>query len=99
MGKKLWNIYHGYDVDGGFGDAIPTCELVGTAKATEDEINRFVQKWDQPEVYDHPYADLCCHHVYAEEVKIVDMKKFKPYSMDPDDWFNQGIQREKEQTE
>ena len=91
--KKLWNIFHEYDVDSGMGGAMPIYDLVGTVEATEDEINRFIQKWNKPEVYDHPYDDLRCHTVYAKEVKFVDLNELEPYSTDPLDWFVDGIRR------
>lgn len=93
--KKLWNIYHCYGADGGFGDYVPQTVNVGTVEATEDEIKDFVDKWDQPEIYDKPYDELDCHHVYAEPVEVVALSGFEPYSTDPEDWFNQGIREMK----
>jgi len=95
MEKKLYAIHHCYDEDGGFGDAIPQDNTVGFIMATEQEIQAFVQKWNQPEVYDRPFADLTCHSIWAEEVAISDISDFKPYDTDPNDYFNQGIQQMK----
>ena len=94
--KKLWNIFHCYYVDGGFGDGVLQADLVGTVEATEEEINEFLKKWNKPEVYDDPYTALECHAVRAEPVEVVEFKGFEPYSTDPDDWFNKGIQEMKE---
>lgn len=98
MSKKLWNVFHCYDVDGGFGDAIPAEDLVGTVEATDEEMEAFLQKWNQPEVYEHPYADLECHFVQAVEVTVQTLDGFEPYSTDPNDRFNVGIQKMKEPT-
>lgn len=80
MEKKLWNIYEESDVDGGFGDAVWAQNLVGTVMATDEEIKEFLEYWDKPRVYDHPYADLMEHHIVAEEVHTVDIHGFEPYN-------------------
>lgn len=89
--KKLWNIFHCYDTDGGFGDCVPQEDLVGTVEATEEEIKEFLKKWDKPEIYEEPYAAMLCHAVRVVPVEVVELKGFEPYSTDPDDGFNQGI--------
>ena len=78
--KKLWNIYHVYDVDGGCGDAVEVRQLVGTILATDEDIDKFVEHWNHPRVYDKPYADLTEHTIVKEEVKIVEhIAEFEPY--------------------
>ena len=77
--KELWTIYHGYSVDGGYGDAIWEEEAIATVEATEDEINEFVKKYDNPIVYDHPYDDLTAHHIWANKIEIKDIHDVKPY--------------------
>ena len=94
--KKLWNIFHCYGTDGGFGDYIPQEDHVGTVEATEEEIKEFLEKWDKPEVYEKPYAELDCHAVRAVPVEVVELKGFEPYSTDPEDWFNRRIREMKE---
>ena len=79
MAKKLWNIFHVYDTDGGFGDAITQTELVGTVEATDEEIAEFVKKWNNPQVYDSPYADLYFGGVFVDEVKIENLATLIPY--------------------
>lgn len=97
--KKLYAIYHTYDTDGGFGDAIPQTDHVATVMATEEEIKEFLDKWCKPEVYEHPYADLSCHYVHAEPVEVVELAACEPYSTDPDDWFNRGIREMNERAQ
>lgn len=77
--KYLWAIYHGFDEDGGFGDAIYTEEMVGVVQATETEIEDFVEKYDNPIVYDHPYDDLTAHHIRVEKIVVKDISEVKPY--------------------
>lgn len=80
MAVKLYNIFHAYDTDGGFGDAVPQTKLVATVWANEAEIAEFLEKWDKPQVYDQPYADLCFGHVYAEPVDVVPLSDVTPYN-------------------
>ena len=97
--KRMYAIYHIYDADGGFGDAVMEEDHVATVMATEEEIKVFLKKWDKPEVYEHPYDDLACHHVRAEVVELEDLNTLEPYSTDPDDYFNEGIREMKEKSE
>lgn len=92
MAKKLWNIFHAYDVDGGFGDPVGVEDLVATVEATDDEIKEFVEKWNKPECYEKPYCYMECHRVYTREVQVKTLQGLEPYSTDPDDWMNRGIQ-------
>lgn len=79
MEKKLYAIYHGVDEDGGYGDAVYTENMIGIVKATEEEIKAYIEKWNKPIVYDHPYADLSCHNVYAEEISVANLDELNPY--------------------
>lgn len=97
MEKNLYAIYHGVDVDGGFGDAVCTEDMVGLAWATEDEVKAYIEKWNKPEVYDIPYSELFCHMVRVERVTVLDdISLVKPYSTDPDHFYNQNIKKVKE---
>lgn len=80
--KKWWDVYHEYEVDGGFGDSVSRDDKVATVFATEKEIDDFVKKWDNPRVYYVPYAELTEHHVYAVESEIVDLANVIPYEDD-----------------
>ena len=83
--KELWAIYHGYSVDGGYGDAIWEEEMTCAVEATEAEIEEFVKKYDNPIVYDRPYDDLTAHHIRAEKIVSMDISDARPYG--PDDYF------------
>ncbi len=80
MAAKMYNVFHCYDTDGGFGDAVSQTELVGTVWANDAEIAEFIEKWNKPQVYDRPYADLYFGTVYAEEVKVVPLSDVTPYN-------------------
>ena len=95
--KSLWAIFHGYDEDGGFGDAIPEETMVGVVEATEEEINAFVKKWDKPVIYDRPYSDLYCHNVWASRIEIAPLDQLKPYG--EDDYYGQRAKRFKYDSE
>ena len=49
--RKVYHVIHQYDVDGGFGDAIPQEDIVAifSAKATAED---FVAKYMKPHVYE-----------------------------------------------
>lgn len=53
----IFLVYHVYDVDGGFGDAISKKDLVAAFK-TEDLAKQFVEKYSNDEVYEIPYDEL-----------------------------------------
>lgn len=97
MEKKLWNIFHSYGTDGGFGDYVLQENLAGTVEATDEEIKEYLEKWNKPEIYDTPYDELDCHNVTAEEIIVKKLHELEPYSTDPNDWFNRGIKRMKEE--
>lgn len=77
--ENLYAIYHCYDVDGGFGDAVSQDTLVGICYATQEEIDEFLAEWDKPEVYDKPYADLYHHCVRADQLSVSELKDIVPY--------------------
>ena len=85
--KQKWIIRHEYDVDGGYGDAVPVNDIVAVVEATDEEINAFLEKWDKPRVYDRPYDGLEEHHVSAEPIEIVkDISTVVPYDPETKDW-------------
>ncbi len=79
MKRRLWNIYHHYDNDGEYGDAIPVCQHVATIAATEEEIEEFLKKWNRPRIYESPYADLWFGRVTAEMVVVQTTESIIPY--------------------
>ena len=52
-------VFHIFDVDGGFGDAIAQKEIICIFD-TEEEANAFKTKYEKPHVYDCPYQSLEC---------------------------------------
>lgn len=87
----LYGIYHGYHVDGGYGDAIWNCKLICYCR-DEETAKKFVRKYSNRHVYDTPYADLYCGELYYEELypelTEENFKKFKwkkRSKWDPDD--------------
>lgn len=82
----LYNIFHVYDVDGGFGDAVTREKHIGLVEATEEEVKEFLAVWDKPRIYDHPYSDLYEHHVIARPVKIDELSDLQPYDPKTRDW-------------
>lgn len=77
--KKLFDIYHRYDVDNGYGDATSVDEKVATVFETQEAIDEFVKKWNKPRVYKTSYDKLYEHEVYARESSVKDLKDVIPY--------------------
>lgn len=79
---KVFEVYHVYDVDGGFGDAIGTEELVAVFENFND-ANDFMEKFRNPHVYESPYSDLTCGDLRIRECKVISHKEFDINSFDP----------------
>jgi hypothetical protein len=92
----LYQIFHEYDVDGGFGDPISRSELVAVVDATQEQIDKFLEEWDKPRIYDHPYGDLYEHGITVKPLtaikKIEDVTPYDPETRDwpdlPDDCYS-----------
>ena len=83
MKKSIYVIKELYDVDGGFGDAIPKERVVGYVEATKEQIDEFVAKWHHPRCYDVPYSALWEHAIKVEEFRLSDIETLVPYEGDP----------------
>lgn len=95
--KHLWEVFHCYDVDGGFGDAVGQKDAVGVAYATEYEIDEYLKKWDKPKVYDRPYASLYHHTVRVQKIEIApSIDEVIPYSWKDDEEFEYDVDTIKE---
>lgn len=67
--NAIYIVYHGYEVDGGFGDPVPERDVV-CAFATEEEAKAYVEKWDNTIIYDKPYAYLTTHSLDYEKLDM-----------------------------
>lgn len=68
--KKLFGVYHEYEVDGGFGDAVGQRDLIGVTD-DEDEAKAYVNKWSNDHVYDKPYDELYCGLLTYDELPML----------------------------
>ena len=64
---KTFGVFHIFDVDGGFGDAIPQENLICTFNS-EEEAKDFIKKFEKPHVYDCPYQCLECGKLELREL-------------------------------
>ena len=83
---KIYQVFHAYDVDGGFGDAVPNVDLIETFVSKEDAKD-FVERFANPHIYDKPYASLECGNLYIRESEALthndySTKEFKEF------WWN-----------
>lgn len=67
--EYVYIVEHLYDVDGGFGDAVGTSDILGVF-SSEAEAAKYVEKYSHKVVYDQPYADLCCGELTYRAVPI-----------------------------
>ena len=72
---KVYSVYHRYDVDGGFGDAVPQEEHVATFESKTD-AEMFVLKYSKPRVYAEPYNKLYCNEYVIRETEIISHAEF-----------------------
>lgn len=71
----IYGVYHWYDVDGGFGDAIPQKDLL-CVFLNKEEADKFVKEYEDVHIYDDPYSELACGLLVIEELPTVfDPKK------------------------
>ena len=71
-----FGVFHIFDVDGGFGDAIAQKEIIRVFD-TEEEANAFKTKYEKPHVYDIPYQSLECGRLEVIELPTsYDEKRF-----------------------
>lgn len=64
---KIFGVFHSFDVDGEFGDAISKKELI-CVFASEEEAKDFIKKFEKPHVYDIPYHALECGKLELREL-------------------------------
>jgi len=79
--EKVYIIKELYDVDGGFGDAIPQERIMAITR-DEGLAKAYVEKYNKPRVYDIPYAALTEHGLAYEAVELIDP------DLDVDPWAN-----------
>jgi hypothetical protein len=72
---KLYNVYHVYDVDGGYGDAVGEENFV-VAFERETDAKAFVEKYSKPYVYKRPYEELYCNEFTIRETEIITHAEF-----------------------
>ena len=74
--EKIYVIKHIYDVDGGFGDAVAMEEVIGFC-TSEEEAQKYVEKYQNEHVYDRPYSDLFCGELVVEELRKISDECFE----------------------
>ncbi len=65
----MFGIYHRYDVDGGFGDAIGKQDLIAFCES-EEIAKKYCEMHDRTQVYDSPYSDLYKGTLAYEELDV-----------------------------
>ena len=88
---KVFGVFHKFDVDGGFGDAITEEELICTFDTLE-KAEEFKKKYEDPHIYECPYDDLECGELIVREL---------PSSYDESGfwWIRRDLAYDEEETE
>ena len=81
---KIYNVYHEYDEDGGFGDAVSQKFLLESFES-ESDANEYVKEFENPHIYDRPYAALECGKLVVEAVDVI--AKGEPYHKPENMWW------------
>ena len=80
---KIYNVFHVYDSDSGFGDPIPTSDLIKSFESLED-AQAFVKRFENPHEYQPGYqAEFECGFLDIRESKIVMHTEFCIDNFDP----------------
>lgn len=83
---KIFQVLHIYDVDRGFGDALPVQSVVATFESEEDAL-KFVEKFSNRHVYEKPYAELECGFLRVEPMDIISHREFNLDAIDTESFW------------
>lgn len=67
---KIYIVFHEYDTNNGFGDAVPQEDVVAMFEDKQD-AEQFVKDFEKPHVYDYPYEDFSCGILSVCEFDII----------------------------
>ncbi|MDI6667068.1 hypothetical protein QMA56_05005 [Leuconostoc falkenbergense] len=67
---KIYLVYEDTDVDGGFGDAVETKNVVAVFR-NKEKAHEYIKKNDNPHIYDRPYNDLYTGGLHIEEANLI----------------------------
>ena len=92
----IYQIIHFYDVDGGFGDAVP-CEEVIAITTDKAKAEEYVKRYNDPIIYDIPYCDLWAHTLDVREIELteldLDVSPFEnDYYFEQREWLKERCQ-------
>ena len=82
-------VFHIFDVDGGFGDAIAQKEIICVFD-TEEQANAFKAKYEKPHVYDPA-------HIKRLECGKLEVREFPTTYNEKDFWWLHDSEEEEEE--
>lgn len=80
---KAYGVFHLFDEDGGFGDAIEQSELLDIYEIKKD-AEAFITKYENPHVYE---TGLKCGVLKLDEINIILHKDFDLEKEPKEAWF------------
>ena len=67
MKNSIFGVFHIYDVDGGFGDAVEVKDLILVC-VSKEEATEVVKSFSNEHTYRVPYEELKCGKLVVEEL-------------------------------
>lgn len=93
--RKIYGVFHGYDVDGGYGDAVG-CEDPVFFTTSKEEAEAWAKKWSTGEVY----AELTMNNFSVREFDLLDTVDINKRPKEFPDYYNPcGYDDEEEEEE
>lgn len=92
--NKVYGVFHLYDEDGGFGDAIRQKELICIFDSKE-KANAFKEKYQNPHEYSEPYDMLYCGELQVEELPTTYNEKdfwWRDNETEEEEWHRQVME-------
>ena len=83
---KIYQVFHYYGVDGGFGDCILKSDIIATFVNPED-AKAFANHFAKPHVYDKPYDYLDCGNLVVVESNIIKPGELNLDEVDTSDFW------------
>ena len=83
---KIYQIFHNYGVDGGFGDYVAKTDIIATFESYDD-AKAFVDRFAKPHVYDKPYSKLDCGKLVVMESDVIKPGEENLDEIDPSNFW------------
>ena len=89
---KIYQVFHYYGTDGGFGDCVSQEAVIATF-ADYADAKAFVDRFAKPHIYDKPYSYLPCGELRVMESDIIQKGELNLDDIDTSNfwWLNNEV--------